>query len=303
MGNVLKCWSRKRSARSATPEYHQRPGNLNDVAMARSVEAMNSDSMIGGASSAAVTTNSDLVIGIDFGTTFTGVAYAYAAGVASVISIAEMRSVAEKVRVIKTWPNRSNYYADKTPTVLAYNRRPPMWGGNVRPSDEPQVAYFKLGLHEDIITHYQQHSVQDAESILGGFLSDHDWRHPALPDMKAVDFAGDYLTRINQYVTQEVLPSHFGERFLQNQKVSYIVTVPAIWSDKAKQQTRQAAFAAGIEPEKLTLITEPEAAALYCATLCDEVDLEPGDRFMICDAGGGTVVCCLLDRKMLILRI
>ena len=59
--------------------------------------------------------------------------------------------------------------------------------------------------------------------------------------MRAVDYAGDYLTRINQYVTQEVLPSRFGERFLQNQKISYVVTVPAIWSDKAKQQTRQAA--------------------------------------------------------------
>jgi len=38
------------------------------------------------------------------------------------------------------------------------------------------------------------------------------------------------------------------------------------------------------------LITEPEAAALYCATLCKEVDLKIGNRFLICDAGGGTVV-------------
>jgi hypothetical protein len=42
---------------------------------------------------------------------------------------------------------------------------------------------------------------------------------------------------------------------------------------------------------KLMLITEPEAAALACATLCDEVDLREGDRFLVCDAGGGTVVC------------
>src|SRR5579864_3174404 len=39
------------------------------------------------------------------------------------------------------------------------------------------------------------------------------------------------------------------------------------------------------------LITEPEAAALYCATLCRQVDLKVGNRFLICDAGGGTVVC------------
>ena len=90
-----------------------------------------------------------------------------------------------------------------------------------------------------------------------------------------------------------MLPNRFGERFLQNQKLSYVLTVPAIWSDKAKELTRQAALTAGIKRENLTLITEPEAAALYCATLCNEVDLQPGDRFMICDAGGGTVVCFL----------
>ena len=133
----------------------------------------------------------------------------------------------------------------------------------------------------------------NAESVLGGYLSDHNWRHPSLPDKTALDYAGDYLSRINQYVLREVLPSRFGERFLQNQKLTFVITVPAIWSDKAKDHTRQAAYAAGIQKDDLTLITEPEAAALYCATLCDEVDLEPGDRFMICDAGGGTVVRCL----------
>jgi hypothetical protein len=38
------------------------------------------------------------------------------------------------------------------------------------------------------------------------------------------------------------------------------------------------------------MVTEPEAAALYCATICEELELEAGDRFVVCDAGGGTVV-------------
>jgi len=108
--------------------------------------------------------------------------------------------------------------------------------------------------------------------------------------MRPVDYARDFLQSVNDYVTQEILPTRYGARFLQNQTLSYVITVPAIWSDKAKQQTRQAAEEAGIDKYNLTLITEPEAAALYCATLCDEVDLESGDRFMICDARGGTVV-------------
>jgi molecular chaperone DnaK (HSP70) len=102
------------------------------------------------------------------------------------------------------------------------------------------------------------------------------------------------LTAICNYVKSETLHRHFGEQFLQRQQVSYVITVPAIWSDKAKDRTRQAAYRAGILRRKLVLITEPEAAALYCATFCKEVDLEAGDRFLVCDAGGGTVVCLTL---------
>lgn len=279
MGNIL-CGLKKRARRPPSPEYPEDSGNLNTVID----------------TPPAFTTSSDLVIGIDFGTTFTGVAHAHAAGVGPITSKNEMRRAAGKISVVRTWPNPSNSYAEKTPTVLAYSKNPPLWGGNVKATDDLQIAYFKLGLQEDVANHYQGISVHEqiAGSVLGGYLSDCDWRHPRIPNMKAVDFAGDYLGRINQYITKEIFPMQFGEKFLSNQKLSYVITVPAIWSDKAKQQTRQAAFSAGINPDSLTLITEPEAAALYCATLCDEVDLEIGDRFMICDAGGGTVVCSLL---------
>lgn len=41
----------------------------------------------------------------------------------------------------------------------------------------------------------------------------------------------------------------------------------------------------------LTLCTrEPEAAAVHCAHLTDLHRLRPSQNFMICDAGGGTVV-------------
>src|SRR5277367_6324334 len=83
---------------------------------------------------------SDLVIGIDFGTTFTGVAYAHVGGAHfAVTTTSDMRSVAEKVHVIKSWPAQGNQFAEKTPTVLSYNTDPPTWGANVRPKDEPRI--------------------------------------------------------------------------------------------------------------------------------------------------------------------
>ena len=38
------------------------------------------------------------------------------------------------------------------------------------------------------------------------------------------------------------------------------------------------------------IISEPEAAAVHCAHLTDLHKLKPSQIFMICDAGGGTVV-------------
>ena len=49
-------------------------------------------------------------------------------------------------------------------------------------------------------------------------------------------------------------------------------------------------MAFGIWSDELILITEPEAAALYCATTCQEINLGDGDQFLVCDAGGATVV-------------
>jgi molecular chaperone DnaK (HSP70) len=43
-----------------------------------------------------------------------------------------------------------------------------------------------------------------------------------------------------------------------------ILTVPAVWSEKAKSDTIQCAHRAGFgELDKIRIITEPEAAAVY----------------------------------------
>lgn len=204
--------------------------------------------------------------------------------------------MAEKIVVVKIWPGAS--LAEKIPTQLSYKTTPPIWGAKVRSTEnyEPRIAYFKLGLEETVKDVYSaglDHSSRrrySKSSPLGGYLVNSDWHHPSLPDMKAVDFAADYLSAIREYITRVHLPVQFDERYLLRQQISYVITVPAIWSEKAKELTRIAASRAGITRRNLILVTESEAAALYCATVCDEADLQVGDRFLICDAGGGTVV-------------
>ncbi|KAF2649130.1 actin-like ATPase domain-containing protein [Lophiostoma macrostomum CBS 122681] len=73
----------------------------------------------------------------------------------------------------------------------------------------------------------------------------------------------------------------------------YILSVPAIWSDNARERTLECAYRAGygmrFSPESITLIAEPEAAAAYTITTQPHRSFPAGDIFIICDAGGGTV--------------
>lgn len=69
-------------------------------------------------------------------------------------------------------------------------------------------------------------------------------------------------------------------------KNEVLLSVPAVWSDKAKDSTMKATHMAGFSPA--TLIKEPEAAALYTIRSHDST-LKVGNAFIICDAGRGTV--------------
>lgn len=232
--------------------------------------------------------SADFVIAIDFGTTFTGVAYSYKRTITNGANDElDAQRIAEDVSVVRPWPNLNAQSNEKTPTVISYHSDPPTWGGSVKPNHEPQVTRFKLGLEPQVARHYDL-DPEGADSIsAAGYFG----KHPDLPGKEAVDFATDYLQCIRIHLQEKFLPSQLGPQFLKNQRISYVVTVPAIWSDGAKSLTRQAAAKAfGITNDELILVPEPEAAALYCATTCKEVDLTDGDQFLVCDAGGGTVV-------------
>jgi hypothetical protein len=177
--------------------------------------------------------------------------------------------------------------------VISYSSNPPTWGGKVRSvpgrEDLRKVAYFKLGLQEDIAEYYFHRSAKKVSSVLG-FADNHKWRHPEFPHAKALDFTTDFFVCIHDFVTNDHLPLKYGSNFLGDHQISWVITVPAIWTPSANSLTRSAAVKAGISGASLSLVTEPEAAALYCATRSQEVDLCENDKFLVCDAGGGTVV-------------
>ena len=74
--------------------------------------------------------------------------------------------------------------------------------------------------------------------------------------------------------------------------IKWKVTVPAIWSNKSKDIMQKASVKAGIFDEPLTFFAlEPEAAACDYAKgkVSDQEAIKPGNNYIVCDIGGGTI--------------
>jgi hypothetical protein len=116
---------------------------------------------------------------------------------------------------------------------------------------------------------------------------------PPLPPGKSeIDVAADYLFKLRQAMRNQLQKS-LGEVFNREERnIRYFLTVPAIWNDAGKAATRAAAIQAGFlrdeNDNRLTLITEPEAAAMFCAKT-GLLNLKVHDAILIVDCGGGTV--------------
>lgn len=88
------------------------------------------------------------------------------------------------------------------------------------------------------------------------------------------------------------LREKLGDSVVKNTPLEFVVTVPAIWSDLAKDKTRRACLkATGLSASSapIHLISEPEAAAIYALHGMDPHGLELNDTIVVVDAGGGTV--------------
>lgn len=116
---------------------------------------------------------------------------------------------------------------------------------------------------------------------------------PELPNgLDLVKVISDYLRELHKNIIKEMMSSLSDEKKIAT--IRYCLTVPAIWDDKAKTKMREAAIQAGIiskddHPDRLLLIGEPEAAALYSEKMRDGIKIKSDETLMICDAGGGTI--------------
>ncbi|KAH7135278.1 hypothetical protein B0J11DRAFT_156863 [Dendryphion nanum] len=226
-----------------------------------------------------------IVIGVDYGTTYTGVSYIYSTDAAS--------STIKDVHDIQNFPGagRDANAVWKTPSRIAYasendgcnsNR----FGFQVTPKMK-SYSWTKLLLDQTArATGYDDPSLKKSEGE--GMMK--------LPPAKcASDVATDFLKELHAWIIS-YLEKRISPEILAATPMEFWFTVPAIWSDHAKDATRKAALAAGFGShgeDSIFLIPEPEAAGISTLkSLSDtgaRTDAQPDDRLLICDCGGGTV--------------
>ncbi|KAG0136910.1 hypothetical protein HOY82DRAFT_549029 [Tuber indicum] len=246
-----------------------------------------------------------IIVGIDFGTTHSAIAWA-------------QTSSPEEYEVITQWPGQSGKDWGKVPSDISYTTNRPAsnpapgsapspsptpsvnsesniprpestsseaaalgfkWGFEVPPTDPQKLSWIKILL--------------DPSQPRPNFVNP---KKTTLPrGKKIVDIVTDYLGALKSYTVQ-TLERRLGKEIVQRSKVEYVLTVPAVWSDKARQMTMEAAIRAGLGVGSedggaglLKLITEPEGAAEYALRSIQPNSMKVGDCFVVCDAGGGTV--------------
>ncbi|KAH9205472.1 Hsp70 family protein-like protein [Leptodontidium sp. 2 PMI_412] len=203
-----------------------------------------------------------LIVAIDFGTTYSGVAYAFA-GVPK-----------PDVVPIIDWPGLEGFHQLKVPTVTCYgdsSTNNTTWGAQKHKGDIVQGLKLLLDPDQPWPLYLPESTAKTDLKCLG---------------KPAVEVAADFLSAIYKNTMNKIESSIPMEYLMMCQK-EFVLTVPAVWSDKAKDTTLKAAKQAGIHP--VVLIKEPEAAAMYTLHMMKDMALSVGDAFVICDAGRGTV--------------
>jgi molecular chaperone DnaK (HSP70) len=159
--------------------------------------------------------DSQLIIGLDFGTTFSGIAYIFT------------EQNKPDPEAVTDWPGTPSLKVPKTPTLIDYGGatggKSFLWGSKVNPTSKGKLEGIKLLL--------------DPEQPVPLYV-------PALNTKKELlklgkpplDVASDYLKSLYQHALGHI-NNAYPKDFVDMQQKKFVLTVPAVWSDKAKDLT------------------------------------------------------------------
>ncbi|GAN05310.1 conserved hypothetical protein [Mucor ambiguus] len=237
--------------------------------------------------------NYGCIVGIDFGTTYSGCCYCYLNNNQSVdlqeIETAELEKERLKKEICDI-SDEDRKRGKKTPTVAIYDQKMKLlrWGNAA-------LDYIKEGMKGDELL------LQKFKLNLPTTFSQRRARQMFANKEQNIT-AQSLIATIDYY---KILFSHAYDQIQRTRLLNginyskddmrFIVTVPAVWNDTQRAIMRDIAYQAGLvspldDEGKLQIVNESLASTLYCEhEMKDKVVFQEGDIYITCDAGGGTV--------------
>lgn len=226
-----------------------------------------------------------IIAAIDFGTTFSGYAYA-------------LTSNKDNIYTNRNWGQTQGFLLQKTPTCLL-----------LKPSGEfaafgfEAVSKYNDLTEEEAAEHYYfdrfkmklyDNKILNTEIVLQDVNG---------KEQLAVDVFSQSLHFMKGHLLRH-LEGAMGYQ-PEAETIRWVITVPAIWDENAKQFMREAAYKGelidNVHSNQLLIALEPEAASLTCRTIqtnsftdnrenqTAKPTFEPGTKYIVVDAGGGTI--------------
>jgi hypothetical protein len=169
------------------------------------------------------------------------------------------KSALDDIKIITSWPGEQGS-SSKTPTRIAYARENSFiqcnkWGFEVHPK-LISYSWTKLLLNNNATV--GEHDDPALSKVAGSGIL----RLPSFREATGVceDFLHEVYTYVSEKLRQEVTAATF-----ESTPMECWITLPAIWSDEAKDATLAAAKNAGFgnrAGDDVFTIAEPEAAAI-----------------------------------------
>lgn len=220
-----------------------------------------------------------MVAAIDFGTTYSGYAFSFKE---------DYKNNPLQISINQSWTAGSRSLVSfKTPTCILFDKTQTFVAFGYAAEDQ----YSELALDDNHGDHYyfRRFKMKLMEKPLQRNLYlESETKNKQMPAKtvfgESIKYLKDHLLKTLETRGTTVV----------NSDIHWVLTVPAIWKDNAKQFMREAAHYAGIVSEQLTICLEPEAASLYCQFL--PLDKFKGNvtfkgsssKYMVVDLGGGT---------------
>lgn len=190
-----------------------------------------------------------IICGVDFGTTYSGVAYV------------SSTDASGDVEIITKWNGGEEGTLQKAPSRVAYSSEnrfsdgKDKWGYEVKPG-MVACSWFKLLLDSST-----KKSDFDDDQL---YRSEEEGLLRLPPGKSAKEVTSDFLRHLYHH-TLNILRDIFGSSTIDQTPILFELTIPATWSRKAREDTRAAAMTAGFgnrNGDDMAMVDEPESAAI-----------------------------------------